>query len=370
MNVKILRDYLEKVRLLETDIYTYDKILTELHSQKIPERGKPSLLPEPIKPNEIENLIEPKRPEGPDRHASRKIFKYSLITLFGGVLIETVLPVVLTIPVIYAIAGIAVIGAFYIGLPMGFIKRRKENRTYKDALIKYEDQNRKFLDDTAREKNKMNQYLDNMRLYNQRLSKIKEYEQRLPKEKAFNQAVDEKIRDASAKRAESEAALVQLYEQNIIYRKYRGIVPVTMFCEYMDSGRRTELEGIHGMYDLYETELLGKQIVGELKSINDTLRNISYQIGGIANQLTGIQRNQILLYEEVAKGNSIAVSIGGEIRRQRQSLDALGQSVDIANNNLIQIRESAEMTAFNTEATKNRVAALDELARRTYYEYK
>ena len=326
MDTKILRDYLEKVRLLETDIYTYDKVISSLQKQRFPIREKPMMLPEPVEPNKpdkIESVVEPEKPKEEDNHASGSIFKFSILALLGGAFLASVFSVVIPIPALASFFEIAAGLGLCVGLTMGVIKRSKENRAYEVILEQYKEKRGKYKAYLLEKEKRINYYNQAkgeyeilLRKYNLRLAEIKEYEQRFPKEEEFNRAIEEEIRATKAKKAESESALTQLYEQDIIYRKYRGLVPVTMFCEYIDSGRRTEFEGIHGMYDLYETELLGKKIIGELSGINEVLGTISNQIGDISgqietisNRLTGIQRNQILLYKSVAKGNAVAQSL-------------------------------------------------------------
>lgn len=46
----------------------------------------------------------------------------------------------------------------------------------------------------------------------------------------------------------------KLYARNIIYPTYRNLVSVSMFYDYLQSGRCTTLEGHEGAYNLYEYE--------------------------------------------------------------------------------------------------------------------
>lgn len=45
-----------------------------------------------------------------------------------------------------------------------------------------------------------------------------------------------------------------VYSLNAIYPTYRGLIPLTSFYEYLNSGRCKELEGSDGAYNLYEAE--------------------------------------------------------------------------------------------------------------------
>ena len=174
----------------------------------------------------------------------------------------------------------------------------------------------------------------------------------------YNAGIDQQIEHIRSEMGKTERTLAALYELNIIYPKYRSIIPVTMFLEYMKSGRRRILEGIDGMYDLYETELLGKQILGELGQINSTLSVISYQIGGIANQLTGIARNQIMIYEEVAKGNEIAKKLSETTSNILEKTASMVSTTGEIRKGLSAVQASSEVIAYNSEITAHRTEAI------------
>lgn len=57
--------------------------------------------------------------------------------------------------------------------------------------------------------------------------------------------------------------LREMYRDDVIYPKYQELFPVSRFYEYLSSGRCKGLEGYGGAYDLYENELLAKEILRE-----------------------------------------------------------------------------------------------------------
>lgn len=304
MEQKMLRDYLEKVRLLENDIYTLNQTISllELAKKRLP------------------NYLPPKEPQ-------LAFTREPEIPSVAGTVVGTLAWSLLSWP-----------GAVYLGY-----------RLHKTAKVK-------------REYNK--EITANQSRYEEAIAKYKiesaEYERNYAQAKGeteqFNKNLDVQISTLTENRSLSEAALQKLYDLDIIYRKYRSIIPITMFCEYLDSGIRNELHGAYGMYDLYEQQLLGKQIVGELTSINSNLRAISYQLSSISLQLTGIQQNQVMLYEEIARGNTIASEIA----------ESTKQMVSTCDKHLTSIQNSAEMTAFNAQVTARRT---DAIARITEYEF-
>lgn len=82
--------------------------------------------------------------------------------------------------------------------------------------------------------------------------------------------------DTSIKK--TEQILNQYYSLDIIYKKYRGLVPVATIYEYFEAGLCTELTGHEGAYLIYERQLQANIIIGKLDQIIDRLDQI------IANQ--------------------------------------------------------------------------------------
>ena len=309
--VKTLRDYLEQVRLLETDIYTMDEAIARLTAQ--------------IKPEAKRNTITP--PSEPGKLETDNV----LVAGIGGFIGALTDPLSVGEFLLSPLVGVET--AIHQGVTNR--KHRKENekrtKTYEIAILSHEAAVR---EEDAR------------------------YEKECAQNMLFNSGVDRQVEILRSEKAAVEAALQRLYELDVVYPKYRALIPITQFCEYMDSGRRTELGGVHGMYDLYETDLLGQRIVDKLSDINRTLRYISYQIGGIAQQLTGIQRNQTMLYEEVARGNEIAKEICQNTKAQFEQSAAMVSKMDGIKHEMSQLKTTAEVVALSTATTARRVDAL------------
>lgn len=331
MEKQALREYLERIKQLESDIYTMDRTIATLQvsTKSLPEKRyfAPPVkhLPEEPKREDFDN------PGVKNQKVSTGIAAGAGLLLLGP---------------IGGIAGYALSKA---GKP----SKRDIDKAYENALLEYQ----KAVNESEREYQKeMEQYKRDV------LAEDNRYQHLMVNTQQFNNGIQRQIECVRRNKADSEYVLRKLYDLGIIYVKYRSFIPVCMFCEYLDSGRRTELEGTNGMYDLYEAELLGKQIVGGLEAVNDELGRISHQMGYISNQLTGIQRNQILLYEEVAKGNSIAQ----QIREETQySLERLKDSV---NDRLDSIGQSAKMTEFHAAAAARRADALASIAEFEHHE--
>lgn len=114
------------------------------------------------------------------------------------------------------------------------------------------------------------------------------------------------------------------YSLNIIYPKYRDLVSVGMFDEYLQSGRCYTLKGHEGAYNLYEEEKF-KEII--LTKLDD-----------IISRLDTIIANQEELANEIIRSRNEANRIATTIENSLQNIE----------NNEITRRYYEEITARNT----------------------
>lgn len=90
-----------------------------------------------------------------------------------------------------------------------------------------------------------------------------------------------------------------LYSLNVIYPKYRGMIPVCSFYEYLCSGRCNKLEGHEGAYNIYEMELRQNIIIAKLDSIIDKLDQIKDNQYMLYTKLNDINKNVSFMYNAV-----------------------------------------------------------------------
>ena len=105
--------------------------------------------------------------------------------------------------------------------------------------------------------------------------------------------------------ASLENALEVLYDENVIFPKYRNMVAIITINEYLMSGRCFELEGPNGAYNLYEMELRQNIIIGQLATVIDNLEQI--------------RNNQFSLYRELVHTNDTVNQIIYELRDLRKT---------------------------------------------------
>ena len=100
--------------------------------------------------------------------------------------------------------------------------------------------------------------------------------------------------------------LKQLYALGYVYPKYRNLVAVSSFYEYLDSGRCDALEGADGAYNVYENELRLDRIIDKLDVI--------------IKKLDQIIKTQYKLYTELVKVNENITELKTSIDEGIQSI--------------------------------------------------
>ncbi len=144
---------------------------------------------------------------------------------------------------------------------------------------------------------------------------------RVEKEKLQIAELEKQQADLQNEIADIELLLDKLYSSNIVYPKYRELVPIVTMWEYIDSGRCMELFGANGAYNLYESESRQDIIIS----------NLSQAISMLAQ----IRDNQYALYEAIQESNEIAERV------YMQSESLLSANQEIAKN--------SALTAYNAK---------------------
>ena len=103
------------------------------------------------------------------------------------------------------------------------------------------------------------------------------------------------VEQASGELAATLDTLHKFYAADIIFPKYRNFVAVSMFYEYLCSGRCSALEGHEGAYNIYEQEIRMNLILSKLDEV-------------IAH-LDRIEDNQYMLASAIREGNAKADQI-------------------------------------------------------------
>lgn len=150
--------------------------------------------------------------------------------------------------------------------------------------------------------------------------------------------LDEQVTLAEENLKTAVSTLQQLYSYGIVHPKYRNLVALCTFHEYLETGRCSALEGPDGAYNLYESELRTEIIIGHLEQIESKLDTIIDNQREICATLRSIDQSLANIDAKTTKAidllgsidtNSKATAIAAETNsyyteKNNRMLDALG----------------------------------------------
>lgn len=137
-------------------------------------------------------------------------------------------------------------------------------------------------------------------------------------------ALKQKLALAEHSLSQTKQTLIAFYNTGVVYPKYRNLIAISSFHEYLASGRCSILEGHEGAYNIFENEL--------------RLNLILVKMDDIINRLEEIRDSQYMLYSAIKQSNETT-------RKLSQSL----QNID---NNTAIMAYNSRVTAQNTEFLK------------------
>lgn len=140
----------------------------------------------------------------------------------------------------------------------------------------------------------------------------------------------------------------ELYSYNIIFEKYRNIVAVSSFYEYLMAGRCDSLEGANGAYNIYENESRMDSIITKLDEIETKLDEIKANQFMVYNKLNSIESSLNSLNRTMKKAVSSLNSINANTATMSKYLENISNNTDvIAHNTAV----SAYYSKVNAELT-------------------
>ena len=118
--------------------------------------------------------------------------------------------------------------------------------------------------------------------------------------------------------------LHQLYEANIIHPKYRGLIPVSMFYDYVDTGRCSTLTGHEGAYNIYESELRDQIISDKLDRLNNNIQGMQKSMYFFSTRMQSalktISQNMITSADQI---NSSFAALNSKYSSLQSSTDGI-----------------------------------------------
>ena len=122
----------------------------------------------------------------------------------------------------------------------------------------------------------------------------------------------------------------ELYSYNIIFEKYRNIVALSTFYEYLMAGRCETLEGVNGAYNIYENEL---------------------RLNTIITKLDEIKENQYMIYSKLVDVETSLGTLNNTMEKAVSSLDRISQNTSDMKGYLDKISKNTAVIAHNSAVT-------------------
>ena len=202
----------------------------------------------------------------------------------------------------------------------------KEVKQYEDELQKYE-RSLALFNETVKEKIETEKKEAEQALKEAKISLEVALSSKSGKNVSeLEAAIDSDIQSTSDMLQAQIKCKNEMYATGIVYGKYRNLVALSSFYEYLLAGRCTSLEGANGAYNIYEGEIRSNQIISQLADVVQSLEEI--------------KTNQFMAYIQLQSVASDMTSLNGKM-----------DSVLIAADYVPSIAKSAEMIAYNTEKT-------------------
>lgn len=121
-----------------------------------------------------------------------------------------------------------------------------------------------------------------------------------------------------------------LYSFNIVFEKYRDVVSIATFYEYLSSGRCQELAGADGAYNLYENEIRMNTVISQLSRVIESLEQI--------------KDNQFTIYSALQKMNNQLSTLNNTLDKALLSISKIEKATT-------NIEQNSKIIAYNTERT-------------------
>lgn len=135
----------------------------------------------------------------------------------------------------------------------------------------------------------------------------------------------------------------ELYSYNVVFEKYRDIVALSTFYEYLMAGRCEILEGPNGAYNIYENECRLNIIITKLDEIKENQYMIS-------KQLKNIQSSLNLLENTMEKAVSSLEQINIHTNSMKNYLEKIADNTSVIAHNTAVTAYYAKINAELTNA--------------------
>ncbi len=324
MNLEQLKEYLSIVIDMEQHIYTQKRVLEGMEYKKM-SLGNPKAIDVPIEPKRGK-----KRETGDLRLGIMgiiaPIISYPLLAICASSNSWILMLLGFGFGLVCLVGFISVpLGAFLVIFELFMYKQteRENDEKYEKELAKYKQ---------AYQKYELEVQQDNAKVANEMvIKKSLEKDMKLLSEQQYN----------------SQCLLNKIYDENIIFPKYRNLEMVSSLYEYLCSGRCNSLEGADGAYNILEMEIrLDRIILG--------LDRIIYH-------LEQIRQNQFMLYETLQESNRLTSQLLESNNKAIDTLKNFKGSTEQLEQRINELKESSAITAYNTERIQKELSYMNRI---------
>lgn len=153
-------------------------------------------------------------------------------------------------------------------------------------------------------------------------------------ETVAKQMLDDEIAQAEKLLKELIECRNKLYACDVVFIKYRNMVALATFCEYLMAGRCTTLEGPDGAYNIFEAECRANQIIGQLTKIVDSLEQI--------------KESQYLIYSQLQRINTSLTTMNATMQSMSKSLQSIQADTHDMSGYMEKVAQNSDVIAHNT----------------------
>ena len=216
-------------------------------------------------------------------------------------------------------------------------------RQFDIEVVNVKEKNRlakeKAMQEKDRKINEYNQriddYMQKIKFAKNEIKKLRDEKKEYPsKSLGKKQMIDMEIALVEGTLRDSFKCRNEMYSYNIIFDKYRNIVALSTFYEYLMAGRCESLDGANGAYNIYENEIRLDAIITQLDEIK--------------TKLDEIKQNQYMIYKTMSEIASSLKSLESSMDKAVKSLDSINTKATTANEYLANISKNSEVIAHNT----------------------
>ena len=158
---------------------------------------------------------------------------------------------------------------------------------------------------------------------------IEQDKNRVTQEKIKISILKQEQNDLTKQILEIDNTLERLYSMNVIYPKYRSLIPIVTIHEDVDAGRHTTLPEA---YNKYEEESRQNRIIEQLDVV--------------ISMLEQIRNNQYALYEAIQESNEIANRIYAQSEAMLSSNKAIARNSEIVAYNSKIIAQNSTISTY------------------------